>query len=53
MSASRSGFITLVARAGYWMWHFGVKRRRFYLLVASGLATLTLLGVAAVKGPLF
>jgi len=33
-----------------WLWHFGVKRRRFYLFVASGLATLILLGVAG--GPL-
>lgn len=50
MTASRAGFITLVISGTVCLWHFGVKGRRFYLIVASGLAGGLLLAVAG--GPL-
>jgi hypothetical protein len=50
MTASRAGFITLVISGTVCLWHFGVKGRRFYLIVASGLAMIILLAVAG--GPL-
>lgn len=46
MTASRAGFITLVISGTVCLWHFGVKGRRFYLIVASGLAVTMLLAVA-------
>ena len=46
MTASRAGFITLVIAGTVCLWHFGVKGRRFYLIVASGLVLALLLGVA-------
>jgi O-antigen ligase len=50
MTASRAGFITLVISGTVCLWHFGVKGRRFYLIVATGLAAVVLLAVAG--GPL-
>jgi hypothetical protein len=50
MTASRGGFITLVISGTVCLWHFGVKGRRFYLVVASGLAVVVLLSLAG--GPL-
>ena len=50
MTASRGGFITLVISGTVCLWHFGVKGRRFYLIVATGLAVVFLLVVAG--GPL-
>ncbi len=46
MTASRAGFITLMISGTVCLWHFGVKGRRFYLIVASALAVALLLGVA-------
>lgn len=50
MTASRAGFVSLVISGTVCLWHFGVKGRRFYLIVATGLATVLLLAVAG--GPL-
>ena len=50
MTASRAGFITLVISGTVVLWHFGVKGRRMYLIVGSGLAVALLLAVAG--GPL-
>lgn len=46
MTASRAGFITLMISGTVCLWHFGVKGRRFYLLVASALAVVLLLAIA-------
>ena len=43
LTASRGGFITLVVAGVVCLWHFGVKGRRFYLVVAAGLLGLVLL----------
>jgi O-antigen ligase len=37
LTASRAGFIDLVVAGTVCLWHFGVKGRRFYLIVATGL----------------
>lgn len=37
LTASRGGFVTLVIAAAVCLWHFGVKGRRLYLVVAAGL----------------
>jgi O-antigen ligase len=50
MTASRGGFICFVVSGAVCLWHFGVKGRRFYLIVASALAIVLLLAVAG--GPL-
>jgi len=49
-TASRAGFISLVISGTVCLWYFGVKGRRFYLIVASGLTVVVLLIVAG--GPL-
>ncbi|MFZ0814638.1 MAG: O-antigen ligase family protein [Candidatus Sulfotelmatobacter sp.] len=46
MTASRAGFISLVISGAVCLWHFGVKGRRFYLIVTSGLALVVLLSIA-------
>lgn len=46
MTASRAGFISVMISGMVCLWHFGVKGRRFYLIVASALAIVVLLGVA-------
>ena len=38
MTASRGGFITLVVAGAVCLWHYGVKGKRLYLIVATGLA---------------
>jgi O-antigen ligase len=43
LTASRGGFITLVVAGVVCLWHFGVKGRRFYLVVAAGLLGAVLL----------
>jgi hypothetical protein len=50
MTASRAGFITLVISGAVCLWHFGVKGRRYYLLVMSGVAVVLMLAIAG--GPL-
>jgi O-antigen ligase len=49
-TASRAGFIALVISGTVCLWYFGVKGRRFYLIVASGLTVTVLLIFAG--GPL-
>ena len=46
MTASRSGFICLVISGIMCLWHFGVKGRRLYLIVASVFGLVTLLTFA-------
>lgn len=50
MTASRAGFITMVISGAVCLWHFGVRGRRFYLIVTSGLAFVLLMAIAG--GPL-
>jgi O-antigen ligase len=50
MTASRAGFITLMISGTVCLWHFGVRGRRFYLIIASGLVVVLLLAVGG--GPL-
>jgi O-antigen ligase len=50
LTASRGGFVTLLVAGVVCLWHFGVKGRRFYLIAASGIVLLLLLGVLG--GPL-
>lgn len=45
-TASRGGFITLVVTSTVCLWHFGVKGKRFFLLVSSALTIFILLLVA-------
>lgn len=49
-TASRAGFISLVISGAVCLWYFGVKGRRLYLIVASGVGLVVLLVVAG--GPL-
>ncbi|HZZ14428.1 MAG TPA: O-antigen ligase family protein, partial [Candidatus Sulfotelmatobacter sp.] len=49
-TASRAGFISLVVSGTVCLWHFGVKGRRYYLIL-SGLLTLAVLLIVA-GGPL-
>jgi len=42
-TASRGGFITLVVAGAVCLWHFGVKGKRLYLIVVSGVAVIVLL----------
>lgn len=46
LTASRGGFITLVISGIVCLWHFGVKGRRFYLIVVTGLLGSVLLATA-------
>ncbi|MGD0164576.1 MAG: O-antigen ligase family protein [Candidatus Sulfotelmatobacter sp.] len=50
MTASRAGFIALMISGTVCLWHFGVKGRRFYLIVVSVFAIVILLAMAG--GPL-
>jgi O-antigen ligase len=43
MTASRGGFITLIITGIVCLWHFAVKGKRFYLIVASALVLVTLM----------
>lgn len=42
-TASRGGFITLIVAGVVCLWHFGVKGKRLYLIVVSGVAVVVLL----------
>jgi O-antigen ligase len=42
-TGSRGGFITLIAAGVVCLWHFGVKGKRLYLIVISGVAVVVLL----------
>jgi O-antigen ligase len=50
MTASRAGFITLLISGAVSLWHFGVRGRRFALIIATLFAGVLLLAVAG--GPL-
>lgn len=50
-TASRAGFVSLVISGMVCLWHFGIKGRRYYLILASGLTLTVMLVVAG--GPLF
>ncbi|HEY4053313.1 MAG TPA: O-antigen ligase family protein [Terriglobales bacterium] len=45
-TGSRGGFITLIAAGVVCLWHFGVKGKRLYLIVISGVAVVVLLFVS-------
>lgn len=49
LTASRGGFITLVVAGTVCLWHFGVKGKRFYLIVATGFVGLILAVTAGGK----
>ena len=46
MTASRAGILTLAVSGTVALWHFGVKGRRLYLIVATFLVGVTLLALA-------
>jgi O-antigen ligase len=46
MTASRGGLITLIFTGGVCLWHFGVRGKRFYLIIIGGVAAIVLLMVA-------
>jgi O-antigen ligase len=45
-TASRGGFITLIVAGVVCLWHFGVKGKRLYLIVISGVAVIILLFIS-------
>ena len=49
MTASRGGFIDLVVTGTVCLWYFGVKGRRFYLIVATAFVGILLMSVAGGK----
>jgi hypothetical protein len=49
LTASRGGFITFVVSGTVCLWHFGVKGKRFYLIVGTGFVGLILMLVAGGK----
>jgi O-antigen ligase/polysaccharide polymerase Wzy-like membrane protein len=46
MTASRGGFITFAVSGTVCLWHFGVKGKRFYLIVGTGFVGLILALIA-------
>ena len=51
LTASRAGFIDLVICGAVTLWHFGIRGKRFYLIVATGF--LGILLMATVGGKLY
>jgi O-antigen ligase len=49
MTASRAGFIDLIIMGTVTLWHFGIRGRRFYLIVAAGFICVLLMTVAGGK----
>lgn len=49
MTASRAGFIDLIIMGTVTLWHFGVRGRRFYLIVAAAFVSVLLMVVAGGK----
>jgi hypothetical protein len=49
MTASRAGFIDLVISGGVTLYYFGIKGRRFYLIVAAGLVGTVVMAAAGGK----
>jgi len=46
LTASRAGFVDLIVAGSVCLWHFGVRGRRFYLIVATAALGLLLMMVA-------
>lgn len=46
LTASRAGFIDLMISGSVCLWHFGIKGKRFYLILSTGLLGAVLLLVA-------
>jgi O-antigen ligase len=49
MTASRAGLIDLIFMGTVMLWHFGIRGRRFYLIVAAGFVSILLMIVAGGK----
>lgn len=49
LTASRAGFIDLVIAGTVTLWHFGIRGRRFYLIVATAFVGVLLLATAGGK----
>ncbi len=49
LTASRAGFIDLVLCGGVTLWHFGIRGRRFYLIVATGFLGVLMMATAGGK----
>lgn len=49
MTASRAGFIDLIIMGTVTLWHFGVRGRRLYLIVAAAFVSVLLMAVAGGK----
>jgi O-antigen ligase len=49
LTASRAGFLNLIVSGTVTLWHFGLRGRRFYLIVATGLIGVLLLSTAGGK----
>ena len=49
MTASRAGFIDLVISGAVCLWHFGIRGRRFYLIIVTGVLGTLLLATAGKK----
>ena len=49
LTASRAGFLDLIICGTVTLWHFGIKGRRFYLIVATALVGILLMAVAGGK----
>jgi O-antigen ligase len=49
LTASRAGFVDLVICGTVALWHFGIRGKRFYLIVATGFVGVLLMAVAGGK----
>lgn len=49
LTASRAGFIDLVISGAVWIWHFGIRGRRLYLILVTVLLGTILLATAGKK----
>jgi O-antigen ligase len=49
MTASRAGFIDLIIMGTVTLWHFGIRGKRFYLIVAAGFVSVLLMVTAGGK----
>ena len=49
LTASRAGFLNLMICGTVTLWHFGIRGRRFYLIVATGFIGVLLMAVAGGK----
>jgi len=49
LTASRAGFIDLVISGAVWLWHFGIRGRRLYLIVLTAFLGTILMATAGKK----